>query len=520
MRSTEVGSAGRTIPTLTKRQVRPALLHPSERTKQAAVASCEGEGVGNDAESSSVDLKKKVARATTRFEFRLRPKHEDGTPHVENLALLAALDECSRMVATGRNVAMRALERTDAEALDAFLSNSGGVMPRGKELDWPSYGSNRADSPVYSYRAIRSVCPRLNTSVAAWLGKDVSSKWGANRWEVLIAQTKARPHCKPTHPIPIPSAVVRIRKTDTGAALTFRLYSTDAEGETSITVPLVARDARQREELDALVSGEWKLGQVVLSRHHEKRGRWFARLSYTKLVEAKTGAIRVAARRGMRSLLVAACTDGDVREIDGGADIVEFKRRMDARRRSFGHRERGPAAVGHGVRRALNPLIALTDKEARYSKDRCKRAASLLVKYALSRGASEVYFEDFSTPKREGDYWLLARWPWFMLAESCKTALEAVGIKVATVSVVGNRKNCPVCKHVHEERPENSFGTWTCAACGMKRSAEQVQVLNMLDDNEATTRAETARANAMSTLRGVLANENLSGSANGRFLHV
>jgi hypothetical protein len=519
----EEDDVGRTDKALAKPQASPAPLHPGATREHAAIVSCEGEGASSDTSSSSgaergaadsgviersgeeARAKLRIARATTRFEVRIRPRRDDGTEDAEGLALLRALDECSRMVATARNVAMRALERADGAALDEFLLRSGGQMPRGKELEWPSRGSTRAESPLYTYRAIRAVCPKLNTTAAAWLGKDVSAKWEGSRWETLIAQTKARPHCKPTHPIPIPSAAVRLSRTDGGALAKFRLYSTDAEGSSAISIPIVPRDARQREELEALLSGEWKLGQVVLSRHHEKRGRWFLRMSYTKLVEAREGAIRVAVRRGIRSFLVVACSDGDVRSLDGGHDILEFKRRIDGRRRSFSRRARGEGAIGHGTRRSVAPLIALSDTEARFSKDRCKRAASLLAKYALSRGASEVLLEDFSSPKREGDYWIVARWPWYMLGEACANALEMVGIKVSKAETAGGRRRCPGCGHVHDKAPETTTRmvlgggeprTWECVACGLKRPPEEVQAINMLRDAVAEERAEGARKKA------------------------
>jgi ribosomal protein L37AE/L43A len=451
-----------------------------------------------------------IARATTRFEIRISPKNKDRTENQENLALLKALDECSRMVATCRNVGMRENWRRDADWLDAFIAKNGRMPGKGdiEKGDWWS------QEKMYSYPTMRRAAPRLTTAATAWLNKDVDSKWRAIRFDCLIRQTEGIPHCKPTHPIPIPARSVRLTKTDVGALATLRLYSKEVEGSRPVALALVPRDDRQREELEALLSGDWKLGQVVLSRHHEKRGRWFLRMSYTKIVDVKTGPIRVAIRRGIKTLLVGACTDGDVRAIDGGSDIVETQRRFAARRykekslgqdivdrkrelqdrkRSFGRRARGDGAIGHGTRRSIAPLIKLADKESNYTKDRCKRAASLLVKYALAHGASEVFFEDFSTPKQEGDFWLLSKWPWFILAESCKNALEAVGIAVSTTKTAGNRLHCPACHHDHKERPETSYGVWKCVACGMSRSAEQVQAMNMLNDNAATAKAEEKR---------------------------
>ena len=471
-----------------------AVAVESRRGSSGAVESRRG--------SSGANETQELVRASTRFEIRIRPRDDDGRDIPENLELLRALDEASEMVATARNVGMRACERRDADWLDGYLAERG-EMP--KKPEWPQPTAEAKAFATQTYHIMRQACARLNTGVVATLSKDVWSKWTGARYDVLIRQVEARPHCKPTHPIPIPSSNVKrlTRHEDGSVTASFRLYSTVVDGAGDVTIRLVPRDSRQRAELDAIASGAWKLGQVILSRHAEKRGRWFVRIAYTKRLPPSGDAGVVCARRGMRCLLVAAASDGDVRSIDGGTDIVEFKRRMHARRRSFGERGRGAGAVGHGVRRSIAPLIKLSNAEGRYSRTRCQQAAKRLVDYALVHKANRVVLEDFSTPRREDDWWIVKQWPWFMLKAACKSACEGVGLRFDEVFVAGKLRRCPSCKHEHIEKPVDSFGTWECAACGMKRSSDQVTALNMLVDvgaEEGVSRAEGARGLA---LRGI-----------------
>jgi len=448
----------------------------------------------------------KLVRASTRFEVRIRPRDDDGNELSENIALLRSLDEVARMVATARNVTMRSLERADAAVLDAFVEEHHRLPARADEIKWPSSDALASASPIYTYRTIRAACPQLDTACAAWLSKDVHSKWREKRWLTLIAQTEARPHCKPTHPIPIPAAAVRLgRREDGSMQITFRLFSTEVEGARRIMITLVPRDARQRMEIDSIASGEWKLGQVVLSRHHEKRGRWFVRLTHTRLVAPVAHAGVVAVRRGMRAFLVGAASDGDVRTLDDGADLLEHKRRFDARRREIGRRLAGDAANGHGTRRRTAALIDLTTTEKDYSTTRCARSAAAVVEYAKKCAASRVVLEDLTIPKSSDAWWLVKRWPWFMLKTAITNACEAAGLAVEERRVSNRRTRCPECTHEHLAPPVDTRGTWQCVNCAMTRSADQVDALNMLRDAGAADGVAQAAGNRRVAVRALAA---------------
>jgi len=453
------------------------------------------------AEGDDMDL----VRASTRFEIRLSPKHEDGTPHTLNLETLHALDEASQLVARCRNRVARWLYGQDSDWLYAQ------PLPWPKKIAWsPAPVGPRRDGttgPIalttLAYRqAISSQdVARLSSDVVAWASKDVVSKWTEKRWDILVRQTEALLHYKPHQPIAIPHKAVKFALREDGSAdVAFRVLSLKAEDAKPIHVHIVPRDAWQREELRALAAGDWKLGQLVVSRHHEKRGRWFLRFSYTKRVPRAEGNGVIAIRRGMRSFIVTASTTGDVRALVDGGDILAFKRQMLGRRRSIGRRARawqaGQGATGHGTRRRVGALISLSGKEQAWVKERCKQIAAAVVHWAKEQKASEVVIEDFTIPWKEDAWREVKSWPWYLTKESVKTAVENAGLKFRELSVASNRKRCPVCKHEHQVEPVDSYGRWECESCGVKRSVESIVVLNMLADAgrpEAVERAEDKR---------------------------
>jgi len=207
----------------------------------------------------------------------------------------------------------------------------------------------------------------------------------------------------------------------------------------------------------------------------------------------------------MRAFLVGAASDGDVRTLDDGADLLEHKRRFDARRREIGRRLAGDAANGHGTRRRTAALIDLTTTEKDYSTTRCARSAAAVVEYAKMCGASRVVLEDLAVPKSSDAWWLVKRWPWFMLTTAITNACEAAGLAVEEQRVSNRRKRCPECTHEHLAPPVDAHGTWKCVNCGMTRSVDQVDALNMLLDAGAADGVAQAAGNRRVAVRALAA---------------
>jgi hypothetical protein len=217
------------------------------------------------------------------------------------------------------------------------------------------------------------------------------------------------------------------------------------------------------------------------------------RLAYTRLVERSKGDATVVVRRGVRSFLVAAASASTTtgfpacRAIYDGGDLIAYNKQMMARRRGLGENTKrgtmGSGATGHGTQRRVGKLIDLSNKEARFKADACKRAARSLVLFAKIVGAKEIVYEDFAAPKQEGVFWLLKRWPWDELSSACENACQAAGFPTRAVIVRTDRRTCPGCGHKHVDPPvglSEGVKTWECYACKMARAPDQIDALDML----------------------------------------
>lgn len=480
---------------------------------KAAISRGEGEGAVKDGvltppnePTKATTEPFKIVRASTRFEIRIRPEGE-------GLELLKALDAISSDIARARNAAMRANFVADGAWLDAHPEVLEAWRRGDKKLEWWGDRAKRRHAEknpngVYSYPRMRAASPNVDPVIIAALQNLDDATWIGDRFDVLVRMSRAPRHYKSHQPIPVPHARVKLTVEPNGAAtVDLKLQAGDAP---HIKIRVVARDAWQRDELKNLCDQSWRLGQVVISRHPKKRGRWFLRFAYTRLVERAEGTQTVVVRRGMRSFLVAASSSGSCRPLYDGGDILNFKRQMDARRRSLGAHTKagtmGSGGTGHGTGRRILALKDLSDKEARFCKSVTQRAAAALVAFARAEGACEVVFEDFAAPKGENVFWLVARWPWYQLNEACQSACEAAGIPARAVIVKVDRKVCPSCEHTHQEAPvsiDRGDRVWECMRCGMKRSPDQVDALDMLRTvvgGEAVSRTEARRKAATRSL--------------------
>jgi hypothetical protein len=489
-----IGTPGRTAAALAKR-TRDGSTHQADQN--GAISRVEGEGASVDGVPiPATDEPIKIVRASTRFELRIRPRNDEEAPLKDNLILLNQLDEASKLVARVKNATARWLYIRDAAWLDEHPYAGKGLYEWAPTPERErKKGTHRGEikpapltSLAYEYCRHSPDLSRLDGVIMSAATKDVVSRWCGKRFDVLVRQTEGLLHYKPYQPISIPHAACKLALNKDGTALlTMRVLSVSIGGGRTVTLPLVGRDDWQREELRAIATKDWKLGSVIVSRHHEKRGRWFVRLTYTRLVNRNQGDATVVVRRGMRSFLVAAASTGECQSIYDGGDLIAYNKQMMTRRRSLGQNTKrgtmGAGATGHGTKRRVSALIELSDKEARFKANACKRAAHALVLFAQSVKAKEVVYEDFAAPKYEGVFWLLKRWPWNQLSLACQDACEAAGIPARAVIVRTDRRVCPACGYKHAEPPVNvdeGVKTWECFKCSFARGPDQIDVLDML----------------------------------------
>lgn len=435
-----------------------------------------------------------IVRSTTKFVVDIRGcKARCGSCSdcTSRLALLKTLDDVDRLCTTARNVAVRALARRDGDALDAYLAEHGAMPKSG--ADWlPVAVPGKPAGYAYSYPLMVRVAPRLSTNIVATLQRKTDSEWGADRYDVLIRQTKSARHYNLGAPIPIPSAAVSLKPEGAGLRASFAIFSTKHEGERRLSLLLSPKDARQREECAKLGSGEWRAGETTIKRDRLRPSRWYVRVAYTRAVPRATGGVDAAVTRGMRCFLVAALASGETWFYDG-EDIEATLKQFQRRRREYQYASKASGRWGHGRARTLAPTKHLEAKADRWRECRLAVIASRLAHWLAERKVTRVFLEDFSGVRdvppemletANGDEvrgkWIWDRvqeWPYYRQALALASALDALGIAVVQVPKAPTTKTCARCGHV--DGASRSLVTWRfrCTECRWSRHLDVAQAM-------------------------------------------
>jgi transposase len=443
-----------------------------------SISRPEGEqAVGDAARTSAVEAEEElsITRSTTRFQIVIDYKTDEGK------AKLRALDDVCRMVATARNAVIRWCWRRDADWIDAELLNTA-ALPRIKP-QWPPIPKAK-DPGGDAYAIVGRIAPALDGGVQSAVARDALAAWTRHRYDVLIRQTEAPVHYAPTQPIPIRKQEVKL--VPEGVEL--RLFKVRSGGE-RIILPITARDARQKRELEAIRSGEWRHGAANIIRDRLRPSRWYLTIAYTRKIEkpahaAKTAAVTI----GMRAFLVALV--GEESWIYDGHDIEAFLRQIQNRRREYQRDSKASNRWGRGRGRTLKPIAVLERKADNWRDTKIKTIARRLATWLRDRGVTTVVREDFSSvrdapwEKLAGEKYTWDRvqqWPYYRMGVALDNALAEYGITVEILPPAWMVGTCPKCGERGREHCEIDRRAWRLrTGCGWKRHLDITQCANLL----------------------------------------
>lgn len=410
---------------------------------------------------------REIVRATCRIQIELSDLAEDKKAHIKKLcggvekcAACRArrdLEDTRRRCVTAMNAATRTYWRLDADSLDAYLAEHGELPKKGK--DWPLFPT-KVPHPGYVYPLIRRLAPELNSNIAATLQKQSLTKWCQERWEAMIWQQRSPPHYRQTLPIPIPRQSVKFQQSNREGhdaddyLITFSLL---AGGEGRYTMPVRARDGWMRERFRLFTEHPEAMGAIMLEQDRLRSGRWFVRMSYTRVVPiAPKSGVKIALNLGM-TVFLAACTSKGERWLYDGHDLLAFLKQMQKRRRQYQNDSKASMRWGHGRNRTLVPIDKLTGKAERWRETRNQGIARSFVAWCVDHGVIEIILGDFTGIRdglpeklKGGKYvWdLVQEWPYFDLQTRIVSCAEELGLHVKTLGAEKISQTCTVCGHV------------------------------------------------------------------------
>lgn len=425
-------------------------------------------------------------------------------------------------IALVRNVVTRALWRLDGDLLDRFLIEHQ-RPPKGSE--WrlsaaatdplrivacvspgtPAAGSDAVTKLVhekgygYTYPLARLVAPNLPSAITVAAYKSAEEKWRGERFDVLVRQIRSPAHYKQSGPIEWHVAGgIRFAHVE-GKRYRIRVMLPGGWRE----FPVTAYDGYLAVILKHLAAGTWKLGQPKMMPDERRRGVWYFRVPYKKMVQSVAQDARVCGiTLGIRRAVCAIGFDGDTWSYDG-QDIEAHLRQVEGQRRSRQRSWRGTNRHGRGIKAALEPTEILQRKVYQWRDTKILTIARRVAEWVEKRGYTLVHLADFTAVRSglpehvggKGVWDRIQTWPVFQLRSAIVSALQDLGI--ATTEVDPRRASeCPECTGPLVLDLKRRL--CRCEQCRFRGDLDLARARRILKRGEELRQGEAASADAAS----------------------
>lgn len=433
-------------------------------------------GVPSEVEGADLREPLRIVRATAKLRLDTRfvypvGREDDGDRAASWKQLARELYDAQRAVARGMNAVVRALWEAESQTLYDYIAQHDGEVPR-KAKDWP-------EAKLNLYKILRTISPNIAGAMASAASRRAWQRWRQDRYEVLVRVSKRVPSFTDTQPIPLRAADVRVTKDRNDYMIEFALLG--GRGK-RWKVRIQPRDSYHREVLSRIASGEWKHGDILISR---RKFKWFFSIAYKRLappprLEGKTAAIN----RGIRVFLAAVIDDGD-RWLYDGNDIVAYLKQMQKRRRQYQRDSKAAARSGRGRKRILRPIEHLSGKAQRWRQTKCQTIARRLVRWLDDRDVKTLLIEDFEGIRQsdlENEYinQLIQEWPFYQLEQRIRSCCEEHGIEVVKMPAHYISQQCPKCGHTSEANRDMRHWMLRCEKCGHRQHLDAAAATNLL----------------------------------------
>jgi len=236
-------------------------------------------------------------------------------------------------------------------------------------------------------------------------------------------------------------------------------------------------------EIRRVISGEYKVSwiEVVRRTRFGKHDDWFLNIviKYDKTEDGLDPEVVGGIDVGVSTPLVCAVNNSLDRYFVKSSDIIAFKKRAMARRRTLLRQNRFKRS-GHGSKSKLEPITILTEKNERFKKSIMQRWAKEVAEFFKGERASVVQMEELSGLKEKDNFfgsYLRMYWNYGQLQQIIENKLKEYGIKVNYVSPKDTSKKCHSCGYINEFftfefRQKNNFPLFKCKKCGVECNAD------------------------------------------------
>src|SRR5699024_11094293 len=163
--------------------------------------------------------------------------------------------------------------------------------------------------------------------------------------------------------------------------------------------------------------------------------------------------------------------DNYLRYSIGGDEIIQFRKRTEARRNSMLKQGKycGKGRRGRGRKTLLKPIEKLQGKVANFRDTTNHKYSRYIVDMAIKHGAGVIQMEDLTGINGRDKF--LKNWAYYDLQEKIEYKAKYAGIKVVKISPKYTSQRCSNCGYIAEgsRRTQEEFN---CHQCGYKANAD------------------------------------------------
>ncbi len=237
---------------------------------------------------------------------------------------------------------------------------------------------------------------------------------------------------------------------------------------------LIIKDNATLSIVERCVDGTYQIATSKLI-YDKKKKMWCINLSYNSECKHNEGVDKnriLGIDIGVACPLVASVYDDWDRCTILGGEIEEFRRRVEARKKSISKQTKycGDGRIGHGINKRTEAVNKIGDKIACFRNTANHKYSRTVVDFAVKKQCGTIQMEDLQGITDETDRFL-KNWPYYDLQTKIENKAKEEGIKVVYISPQYTSQRCSKCGYISKEnRPEQA--KFECKECGFKENAD------------------------------------------------
>ena len=295
----------------------------------------------------------------------------------------------------------------------------------------------------------------------------------------IIKGTKSIISYKANQPLDLHNKSIRLEYRDHDYYVNLKLLNRPAfkslnYANSEITFKVLVKDKSTRTILERCIDQIYDISASKLI-YNQKKKCWYLNLVYsfeTQVVDTLDPDKILGVDLGVHYPICASVYGDLARFIINGGEIEEFRRRVEARKKSMLKQGKncGDGRIGHGTQTRNKPVYSIEDKIARFRDTTNHKYSRALIDYAVKNGCGTIQMEELTGITAESNRFL-KNWSYFDLQTKIEYKAQEVGIKVVYIKPRYTSKRCSKCGYIDSDNRKTQ-AVFKCLKCGFEENAD------------------------------------------------